>query len=261
MSLSTLDYDSQVDGNVLSLVDHIWTEAQGDLEHLISVPIDSINLSTVDKAESVLLSIIASFKSKSPGLFDLEGLQSQFYELIPHKKRHAIDSLMTVRRKIDLCQLIRDVVSVSEATNWNTSNSTKAMYKSLGCVIKYVPENSDEYHMVAGEFLESQVGDQKIVIRNVYEVRRPFEDVSFRGDIDNKRLLFHSSQAKNFVGILSRGLLLPRAVVDDFGGTRTDPGMLGSGIYFASSARYFIFICHRFYFHMPPFIFICLFQH
>ena len=36
---------------------------------------------------------------------------------------------------------------------------------------------------------------------------------------------------------LSRGLLLPRVVVDDHGGKRSDPGMLGSGIYFASAAR------------------------
>ena len=35
-----------------------------------------------------------------------------------------------------------------------------------------------------------------------------------------------------------RGLLLPKIVVDDFGGSRSDPGMLGSGIYFAASARY-----------------------
>ena len=34
-----------------------------------------------------------------------------------------------------------------------------------------------------------------------------------------------------------RGLLMPKIVVDDFGGTRTDPGMLGSGLYFASSSR------------------------
>ena len=33
------------------------------------------------------------------------------------------------------------------------------------------------------------------------------------------------------------GLLLPKIVVDDFGGTRSDPGMLGTGIYFAGSAR------------------------
>ena len=35
-----------------------------------------------------------------------------------------------------------------------------------------------------------------------------------------------------------RGLLLPKIVVDDFGGSRSDPGMLGAGIYFAASARY-----------------------
>ena len=35
-----------------------------------------------------------------------------------------------------------------------------------------------------------------------------------------------------------RGLLLPKIVVDDFGGTRTDPGMLGAGIYFAGSSRF-----------------------
>lgn len=35
-----------------------------------------------------------------------------------------------------------------------------------------------------------------------------------------------------------RGLLLPKIIVDDFGGTRTDAGMLGNGVYFASSARY-----------------------
>ena len=31
---------------------------------------------------------------------------------------------------------------------------------------------------------------------------------------------------------------MPKIVVDDFGGQRSDVGMLGSGIYFASSARY-----------------------
>lgn len=30
---------------------------------------------------------------------------------------------------------------------------------------------------------------------------------------------------------------MPKIVVDDFGGQRSDAGMLGSGIYFASSAR------------------------
>ena len=36
--------------------------------------------------------------------------------------------------------------------------------------------------------------------------------------------------------VLFRGLLLPKIVVDDFGGKRSDPGMLGGGVYFAESA-------------------------
>ena len=30
---------------------------------------------------------------------------------------------------------------------------------------------------------------------------------------------------------------MPKVVVDDFGGKRTDAGMLGHGLYFASAAR------------------------
>ena len=30
---------------------------------------------------------------------------------------------------------------------------------------------------------------------------------------------------------------MPKIIVEDFGGKRSDAGMLGSGIYFASSAR------------------------
>ena len=35
-----------------------------------------------------------------------------------------------------------------------------------------------------------------------------------------------------------RGLLLPKVVVEDIGGTRSDAGMLGYGIYFADLARF-----------------------
>ena len=123
--------DSEVDNKVLSFVDHIWTEAQGDLENLLSVPINSITLSSVDQAERILLSIITSLKSKSRGISDLDDLKNKFFGLIPHKIQHEIDKLNTVHRKMDLCQLIRDVVSVSEATNWTKSSSTTAKYKTL----------------------------------------------------------------------------------------------------------------------------------
>lgn len=72
-------------------------------------------------------------------------------------------------------------------------------------------------------------------ILNIYSIQRAVEDHLFTHSLDSKQLLFHSSHVQNFVGILSRGLLLPKIVVDDYGGSRSDPGMLGSGIYFADS--------------------------
>lgn len=56
--------------------------------------------------------------------------------------------------------------------------------------------------------------------------------------IENRSDLQISADSCVKTVILSfRGLLLPKIVVDDFGGKRSDAGMLGSGIYFASSAR------------------------
>ena len=48
--------------------------------------------------------------------------------------------------------------------------------------------------------------------------------------------------------VFFRGLLMPKIIVEDFGGKRSDAGMLGSGIYFASSARLECsFLCCLFY--------------
>ena len=44
-------------------------------------------------------------------------------------------------------------------------------------------------------------------------------------------VIINTTDAHNY-----SGLLLPKIVVDDLGGTRSDPGMLGSGIYFTDSA-------------------------
>lgn len=59
----------------------------------------------------------------------------------------------------------------------------------------------------------------------------------------NTQLLFHGSGVRNFLGILSRGLMLPKKV-KDIGGKRTDFGMLGAGIYFSDSISASIKYCH-----------------
>ena len=73
-------------------------------------------------------------------------------------------------------------------------------------------------------------------VHNVFTCERPVETSNFQSNIGNIQQLFHSSKAPNFLGILSRGLLLPKIVVSDFGGERSDAGSLGTGIYFGLDA-------------------------
>lgn len=47
-------------------------------------------------------------------------------------------------RKQDLCQLVKDMVSVSEATNWNARSSVESKYKALRCHIEYVDDDIED---------------------------------------------------------------------------------------------------------------------
>ena len=75
-----------------------------------------------------------------------------------------------------------------------------------------------------------------IKVHSVFTCERPVEAANFQSNIGNIQQLFHSSKDPNFLGILSRGLLLPKIVVSDFGGKRSDAESLGTGIYFGLDA-------------------------
>jgi poly [ADP-ribose] polymerase len=74
-----------------------------------------------------------------------------------------------------------------------------------------------------------------IRVQRIYALARPEERARYAAKVGNEKLLFHGSRAKNWVGILSHGILLPRIVVS-FGVNRTDAGWLGNGIYFGDAA-------------------------
>lgn len=57
-------------GNSLSprvseLVDYVWTEASGQLEQVLAVPVEAIKVEQVDKAEAALLSIKRALADKT----------------------------------------------------------------------------------------------------------------------------------------------------------------------------------------------------
>ncbi|KAL4233481.1 Protein mono-ADP-ribosyltransferase parp4 [Mactra antiquata] len=222
---------------VSQLVQHIWYEALGELETIISVPITNIKLEQIEKAEAVLKQIKSNIDNKD--MDSIPNLVSEFYKNIPH---NIMDSVTDndrfkawISRKMDTCQLVKDMISVSEATDWSMTSSTQSKYKALRCLVENLPKSCEEFQRVETHLMSSLTGNESMTVQSIYAVSRPLENVNFTHDIPSQEL-FHASKVNNIVGILSRGLLMPKVVVDDHGGIRSDPGMLGSGIYFANSA-------------------------
>ncbi|CAH3018315.1 unnamed protein product, partial [Porites evermanni] len=228
--------DTVLSPEVANLIDFIWNEATGSLSDILAVPADSIKLEDVEKAEAVLLLLRKSLDSAEDSSV-LKKLSDEFFSIIPHKNTGtAISSKYLIAQKQDLCQLIKDMVSVGESTNWLTRRSLYSKYRALKCHIEWLQHESDEFKKIQEHVNASETSPSNIQVLNVFSIMRPVEEGTFSHDIQNKKRLFHSSKVTNFVGILSRGLLMPKIIVEDFGGKRSDAGMLGSGIYFASSA-------------------------
>ncbi|XP_064413950.1 protein mono-ADP-ribosyltransferase PARP4 isoform X2 [Latimeria chalumnae] len=216
-------------------VETIWREAHGCLEDVLLCPVNSISPNDVSRAEGVLLQLRRAIDDgANPAV--LKDIMSEFYRLIPHKKGkdHTLNKKI-LSAKQDLCQLIRDVVNAHEATMGSTLPSSLFKYRALQCHIQHVEPSSDEFLQVKNLVLESSHSDSPIEVLKIFQVARVNESVEFQSKLGTVLQLFHASAVSNFVGILSRGLLLPKIVVEDHGVERTDIGNLGSGIYFSDS--------------------------
>ncbi len=130
-------------------------------------------------------------------------------------------------QRFEICQVLRDILTINEATNWNLRASTNAKYRSIGAYIKQLDEDCDEFINIKNQI------DSNIKIVNMYTIIRPTESIKFNDSLFNYKLLFHGTKCRNLIGILSRGLLLPNYTVNEIGVTRSDIGMLGNGIYFS----------------------------
>ncbi|XP_015745662.2 poly [ADP-ribose] polymerase 4 [Python bivittatus] len=230
-----------VNSSVLSkevgrLVELIWTEAVGHLNDLLDKPITRISFNDVSRAEGILRQAKEALdETKSPT--ELSTIISEFYKIIPHKNILDYDvSKKLLSNKRDLCQLIRDMLNIYEINMSVPNSSSLSKYRALRCRIDALNVESEEFHNVK-QLLDQNTSENPIQVLQIYKVSRITERMVFEGNLGNIQSLFHASSACNFVGILSRGLLLPKMVVEDYGLERTDIGYLGSGIYFSNSIR------------------------
>uniref|UniRef100_A0A8C1M0Q6 Poly [ADP-ribose] polymerase n=1 Tax=Cyprinus carpio TaxID=7962 RepID=A0A8C1M0Q6_CYPCA len=204
-------------------VELVWTEALGSLNNILTVPVSRISLNDVSRVEGLLLQAQKTEKED-----EVKALLEEVNTLLPLRMIDPPSKHKLVSQKLDLCQLIRDIVNVSEATLGSPSPSSLGKYRALRCSIEVVPPQNPEFHVV------SQLPVQ---IQQILRVSRGVELQLFREDLGNIKPLLHSTSSSSFVGILSRGLLLPRVGVEQHGIERTDIGNLGGGIYFSDSLK------------------------
>ncbi|XP_008690327.2 protein mono-ADP-ribosyltransferase PARP4 [Ursus maritimus] len=225
---------STLSKEVSNLVEMVWAEALGHLEHMLLKPVNRISLNDVSKAEGVLLLVKAALKNGETEE-QVQKMMTEFYRLIPHKGTTTEKvNLRLLAKKEDLCQLIRDMVNVCETNLFKPNPPSLAKYRALRCKIENVEQNTEEFFRVRKEVLQNNRSKGPVDILQIFRVGRVNEATEFLSQLGNVTSLLHGSPVQSFVGILSRGLLLPK-VVEDRGTKRTDIGNLGSGIYFSDS--------------------------
>uniref|UniRef100_A0A8C1YSL6 Poly [ADP-ribose] polymerase n=1 Tax=Cyprinus carpio TaxID=7962 RepID=A0A8C1YSL6_CYPCA len=208
-------------------VELVWTEALGSLNNILTVPVSRISLNDVRKSLDIHTQLSKEADRNCVCLMAPEVNTLLPLRMIDPPSKHKL-----VSQKLDLCQLIRDIVNVSEATLGSPSPSSLGKYRALRCSIEVVPPQNPEFHVVS-QLLQ----DRPVQIQQILRVSRGVELQLFREDLGNIKPLLHSTSSSSFVGILSRGLLLPRVGVEQHGIERTDIGNLGGGIYFSDSLK------------------------
>lgn len=241
---------------VQALVGYIYDEATNALTSTVNAritangietPLGILTIGQIEKGERILSELYDVYSKSPQGArrdSDLARLSGDFYTVIPHRigrTRTAItaaiiDSLEEFQAKQETLQLMKDMLQVNgETENILFDSQVDQKYKALGCEVGWIEPGSSAFRELAAFVVDSQVKHRNVKVQNIYTLKRPGEHAAFAESVGNHKLLFHGSRIKNWVGILSRGILLPKIVVS-MGVNRTDAGWLGHGIYFGDAA-------------------------
>lgn len=246
---------SSLHEGVQRLVRYIYDEATTALTNTvqakitangIETPLGILTVGQIEKGEKILAEMYSIFQNKKGKKRDdeLERLSGDFYTAVPHRigrTRQAIaaaiiNTLEAFDQKQQTLQLMKDMLQVNgEGGNVLFNARIDQEYEALKCQVGWLDHDGAEYQKMAEYLLKSQVKTKGLKVKNIFTLRRGGEWDEFTNLIDNQRHLFHGSRIANWVGILSRGILLPKIVVS-MGVHRTDPGWLGHGIYFGDAA-------------------------
>ncbi|KAJ9454543.1 Poly(ADP-ribose) polymerase pme-1 [Diplonema papillatum] len=243
-------FSARVPGPVLEFVDDIFEEASSALTSVVSAritkqgiltPLGVLSEKQVTTGSNILdeIHVLVSTGESSAKLKDLERLSSEFYTTIPHRlgrggaevSLRVITTLNAVQEKRDLLQLMTDMNALSSVAE---GPEALLKYKSLRCAMTTLNPAVEEFSNIRkiAECYHRNVG---VRVSRIFSLHKDDEHERFEAGIRRKQRLLHATKPGNIAGVLSHGLLLPKAVVDA-GGSRTNFGWLGSGIYFSDAS-------------------------
>lgn len=238
---------------VQELVSYIYAEATDALTTTVAAkitangietPLGVLTVGQIEKGERILDELYEKFKAGKATRKMMEDASGDFYSAIPHRlgrTRDAIaaaviDTMEEFNQKQETLQLMKDMLAVNgEKGSVLFDPQLDNKYKALGCEIGFLERESSAYRELADYVVKSQIKSKNVKVQNIYTLKRPGEFEAFNSKVGNEKLLFHGSRIKNWVGILSRGILMPKIVVS-MGVNRTDAGWLGNGMYFGDAA-------------------------
>ena len=239
---------------VQKLVRYIYDEATNALTTTVNAkitangietPLGILTLGQIEKGEDILQELYSVFKKRNSAKkrTQLEDLSSEFYTVVPHRigrsraavAEAVINSMEDFQTKQDTLQLMKDMLEVNGDANVLFDSQIDDEYKALQTKIVPIEKGTPAYEELEDYIIRSQIDSNLIKVKGLYKIERKGEKKRFKAKLANQRLLFHGSGIQNWVGILTRGLLMPK-IVTSMGVNRTDAGWLGNGIYFGDAA-------------------------
>eukprot|EP00667_Euglena_gracilis_P000154 EG_transcript_154 len=228
--------NSALPAEVQDLVGHLYSEAWQHLCRRTQRPLlpeepvnalGSLTLAELDTADALLEQLRRLLPSPNDGR--CKPLLDRLHAILQPIPEHRTVEAATLFELQDLSLSLRGVLSVGEAACGNVYNAPPAVqYGAVGCHLARLPPGTATHDSILEGVLECRT---ILSVRQIFIAERYQERAGIRRDVGNRRLLYHGSPVGNWVGILGRGLQVPR-----FPEYRRDAGMLGCGLYFGSSA-------------------------
>ncbi|EPY87114.1 hypothetical protein CB1_000273065 [Camelus ferus] len=185
---------------VSALVEMVWAEALGRLEHTLCTPVNRMSLKDVSKAEGTLLLVKAALKNGETEE-RLQTMMTEFYRLIPHRDGVAGRvTLSLLAKKEDLCQttLSRGRTFCSRDSSSGTAEADPAGQHPVDSPWPRV------WKLTVSRFSSDSYSKSPVNILQIFRVGRASETTEFLSQLGNVKALLHGSPVRSFVGILSR---------------------------------------------------------